>query len=152
MRRISGKSNLIFRKHEKGFKRVHSCRHHSLHAIVQGKAEQEEHAGVQQSGGHGASKGRCVLSSTRLKDKDITTTKILPKDEDDRLSGLFVYLGEDVSQSVESQTSLLDELTARQQEQLLEGISRPLWRHDECQSERWRIPFNWFLSAEDKQL
>lgn len=60
---------LIFCTHEECFQSVHGCRHHSLHAVVQGKAQQEEQACVEQGGHHAALQDRRVFSTTGLREE-----------------------------------------------------------------------------------
>lgn len=60
-------SYFILCAHKKCFKCVHRLRHHSLHAVVQRKAQQEDQAGVQQSAHDAASQNRAVPFATSLR-------------------------------------------------------------------------------------
>lgn len=53
--------------HEQRFESVHRLRHHSLHAVVQSKAQQENQAGVQQSAQDAAGQNRAVTFAAGLR-------------------------------------------------------------------------------------
>lgn len=60
-------SYFIFRTHKQRFKSVHRLGHHSLHAVVQRKAQQEDQTGIQQSAQDAAGQNRAVAFATSLR-------------------------------------------------------------------------------------
>lgn len=59
-------SYFIFCAHKQRVKSVHRLRHHSLHTVIQCKAQQEDQPGVQQSAQDAAGQNWAVAFATSL--------------------------------------------------------------------------------------
>lgn len=131
-------SYFILCAHKECFESAHRLRHRPLRAVVQRKAQQEDQAGVQERAHDAAGQNRAVPFTTSLRgDRWGSGERLWQTGR--RCCGCFDWspnLWEDVGQSAERETPLLGELTPRQQEELLQGVTCPLMRHQ--QNEPWQ--------------